>query len=158
MLALNASLDEKLSTIFKMMDTDGNGTVDTEEFTAFLKKEQNKTTQALLVRSMDNDKKQLSLDEFRAFFAELIRKDIYTGAKLEEILGGIITSHQNGAAAEEVKQDENHNDALAMIPEHQEDGKHAKEEGDDTKKPHCIEADLHLSDDAGSNSSFYLMQ
>lgn len=98
MLALNASLDEKVNTIFKMMDTDGNGTVDTQEFTSFLKKEQNKTTQALLVRSMGNDKKQLSLDEFRAFFAELIRKDIYTEAKLEEILGGIITSHQNGAA------------------------------------------------------------
>lgn len=59
---------------------------------------------------------------------------------------------------EEVKQEENHDDALAMIPEHQEDGKHEEEDGDDAKKPPCIDADLHLSDDAGSNSSFYLMQ
>ena len=71
---MKPSLDEKLKKIFEMMDTDGNGTVDGQEFTAFLKKEQNKATQALLVRSMRNESKLMSLDEFRAFFADLIKR------------------------------------------------------------------------------------
>ena len=78
LLALNPGLDEKLRQIFELMDTDGNGTVDAHEFKAFLKKGQNKTTQALLVRTMNNDKQQMNLDEFRSFFAELLRRADYT--------------------------------------------------------------------------------
>lgn len=73
MLALKPSLDAVVEAIFSCMDTDQNGTVDLNEFKAFLKAEQNKNHQALLVRAMRQDKKQMSLDEFRAFFAELIR-------------------------------------------------------------------------------------
>lgn len=44
MLAMKPEIDEKLRKIFEMMDTDGNGTVDAQEFTNFLKKVKNKTT------------------------------------------------------------------------------------------------------------------
>ena len=55
MLALSQGLDGTLLKIFELMDTDGNGTVDAQEFKTFLRKQQNKTTQALLVRTMNND-------------------------------------------------------------------------------------------------------
>ena len=55
MLALSPSLDGKLQKIFELIDTDGSGDVDTQEFQVFLKKQKNKTTQALLVRTMNSD-------------------------------------------------------------------------------------------------------
>ena len=56
MLALNPSLDSKLQKIFELIDTDSSGDVDKQEFQAFLMKQKNKTTQALLVRTMNADK------------------------------------------------------------------------------------------------------
>ena len=38
MLALSQGLEEKLQKIFELMDTDGNGTVDAQEFKTFLRK------------------------------------------------------------------------------------------------------------------------
>lgn len=73
MLTLKPSLDEKVKVIFDLMDTDHNGSVDINEFKVFLREEKNKNTQAMLVRAMRQDKKQMSLDEFRSFFAENIR-------------------------------------------------------------------------------------
>ena len=53
---LSPSLDTKLQKIFELIDTDGSGDVDKQEFQAFLLKMKNKTTQALLVRTMNADK------------------------------------------------------------------------------------------------------
>ena len=145
---MKPSLDEKLKKIFEMMDTDGNGTVDGQEFTAFLKKEQNKATQALLVRSMRNESKLMSLDEFRAFFADLIKRQDYTEQQLETTLGSIISSREAAAAAaaaQPANQEESH-DALVGIAEEQEED----------EEPKCANANLHLSD-ADSDSSYYLI-
>ena len=147
---MKPSLDEKLKKIFEMMDTDGNGTVDAQEFTAFLKKEQNKATQALLVRSMRNDTKLMSLDEFRAFFADLIKRQDYTEQQLETTLGNIISSREAVAVAAQPANQEQSHDALDGIAEEQEENQHEENE------QRCTNFNVHLSD-AGSDSSYYLI-
>ena len=98
MLAMKAEIDERLQKIFLMMDTDGNGTIDAEEFTEFIRKVKNKQNHALLVRSARDDlSKPMSIDEFRSFFAELLRNQDYTEAGLESALQGIIDAHTAAA-------------------------------------------------------------
>ena len=104
--SLTPSLDEKVSKIFDIMDADGNGTVEMLELKTFLKAEKNKNYQALLVGAMRQDKKEMSLDEFRSFIMQLQRSKKYTDEQLETTLVEIIEAHSKPKNAPQVLVDD----------------------------------------------------
>ena len=131
------------------MDLDQNGAVDMQEFKAFLLAEKNKNTQTMLVSAMRQDKKNMTLDEFRSFFLGLLRIK-YSEIQLEGILNEMIKSHEK-PVVEEIMQAATASAVLDNIPLENEEFK--KEE----TVPPCAST-LHIDfDDAASGSSFYLI-